>query len=301
VEQMNDTGRSEEARPARLPTGTMADLVAEYVEKDEAVRPSAPLDWSALAPERLTKGQRSAVRFVTLIEDHIPGYVGEYVKRFPLSPDTELDDYAHNREVFRFMSRWAKDEDLHAYLLSTYQVRAGIAGPTELREELAREGRKSFVLPYEEPVQFFAYTLIQERATQLFYQQLRHAVDEPVLKALLAPRGQDESKHYAVFHRVVVAYVRELGARLVPVVKEVLHHFKMPLADTLESYWRWSVRVSEAAGGYNRADAFSALLRAVKEGADASASSKVHDLETLIATLRFGQRPDALPDAMEAG
>lgn len=55
----------------------------------------------------------------------------------------------------------------------------------QLLADLAEEGRKEFVLPYEHPVQSFTYTLVQEKATQLFYQRFRETVSEPFLKELL--------------------------------------------------------------------------------------------------------------------
>lgn len=37
---------------------------------------------------------------------------------------------------------------------------------------------------YDDYAQAFSYTLVQEKATQLFYQQLAHAASEPVLRQI---------------------------------------------------------------------------------------------------------------------
>jgi hypothetical protein len=49
--------------------------------------------------------------------------------------------------------------------------------------------------------------------------------------------------------RLVAVYVQRHGvAATVPSLKDVLGTFRMPLADTLAGYWRWSLKVADAAG-----------------------------------------------------
>src|SRR5262249_33013094 len=148
-----------------------------------------------------------AVAFITYIEDHLPGYFLEYQRLFPVDAAAPPGDFLHNRELYRFSVKWAQEEDAHAHVLFAYQVRAGLADPDALRAKLGGAGQKPFRLGVPEPIQVFAYTLIQEKATQLFYQQLGHAVEEPVLKEILRQLARDEARHFAFFSRVVRAYL----------------------------------------------------------------------------------------------
>src|SRR6202012_3924908 len=95
--------------------------VAEAVDEFLAAQPAArrwdaetSFDWGAADAGRLTEGQRSAVRFVTLIEDHLPGYFDLYQKHFPVTGDVDQGVFTHNRELYHFTVRWAAEEDTHA-------------------------------------------------------------------------------------------------------------------------------------------------------------------------------------------
>ena len=270
--------------PYRLSAAALAALFDEYsaLADRKPWTSAAAVDWSALAPERLTAEHASAVAFVTFIEDHLPGYVADYHRIFPVDASVSLDEFVHNRELYRFVVRWALEEDRHAHVLATYQVRAGLATADELRRRLATEGIKPFSIGYTEPVAVFTYTLVQEKATQLYYQQLAAAVDEPVLARILLDLARDESRHYAFFARLVETYVREGGPALLPRIREVLANFRMPLADTLNNYWRWSLRVADAAGGYDYTDAFAALVQVVKRAADGPAWSDGAELSAFL-------------------
>jgi acyl-[acyl-carrier-protein] desaturase len=119
------------------------------------------LDWSTLRPEELTDTDRSVVRFITFIEDHIPGYLTYFLNAFPVAgEEVPIEEFCFNREYFRFLVAWAHDEERHASVLARYQIEAGINELETLLTELAEEGRKQFALPYEHPVQGFTYTLI---------------------------------------------------------------------------------------------------------------------------------------------
>ncbi len=275
-------------RDLRLPADVVADLAGWYLATSAVERwdPFASIPWPQLDPGRLTEAQASAVRFVTYIEDHLPGYFAVHQQQFPVNDTVDADEFTHNRELYRFFVKWAQEEDRHAYLLTTYQVRAGLASADDLRRRLAEEGRKRFDVPYRESVQIFTYTLIQEKATQLFYQQLAARVSEPVLRSLLTHLARDEARHFAFFSRLMEEYVRRFGAALLPSMKDVLRSFKMPLAETLKNYWRWALAVSETAGGYDHTEAYEALVRVVRQGADGATWARSLDLIDLVRSLR---------------
>lgn len=272
----------------RIPVADIAQLIDEYtVDSDQ--RTYAIVDraaWPSVDRARLTDDQISALRFITFIEDHAPGYFAEYLRLFPLDPALPEDDLLYNREMHRFTTRWTVDEERHASLLAKYQVHAGVADAAELRRELVREAVKPFRLAHCEHVAaIVAYTVIQEKATQIFYRRFEQRIDEPLLVQILAQLGRDESRHCAFFSRVLEAYVRSATPSSIAAVKDVLFHFKMPLSDTLRGYWRWAVRISDAVG-YDHTEAYHHLARVVERTADASTGSRTTDLTDFIRSIR---------------
>jgi acyl-[acyl-carrier-protein] desaturase len=245
------------------------------------------LSWASLRPERLTATDQSVVRFITFVEDHIPGYLTYFLNAFPMTgTDLGIEEFCFNREYFRFLVAWANDEERHAAALTRYQIEAGITDPGKLALELAEEGRKQFSLPYEQPIQAFAYTLVQEKATQLFYQRFRNIVTEPVLRDLLNRLARDESRHFAFYCQLVAAYVERHGlAATVPSLKEVLGTFRMPLADSLTGYWRWSLKVADVTD-YDHTEAYESLVRVVRDFTTERGNSSAEDLITFVQRIR---------------
>jgi hypothetical protein len=249
----------------------------------------ADLDWGAIRPGLLTDADKSVVRFITFIEDHIPGYVTYLLRAFPVDSvdgaELDLPVVALHREYFRFFTAWAYDEERHASALTRYQEEAGLADPAGLRLELAAEGRKHFSLPYLEPLEIFTYTMLQEKATQLFYQQFRGVVGEPVLRELLLRLGRDEARHFAFYSCMVEEYVRRDPAATAPHLREVLRTFRMPLAETLPRYRRWSQEVA-ATAGYDHTEAYVCLERLVDQYTRSAVGSGPDEAAALLRAAR---------------
>jgi acyl-[acyl-carrier-protein] desaturase len=245
------------------------------------------LAWTSIRPDQLTGTDRSVVRFITFIEDHIPGYLSYFFDLFPMAgDDLSIEEFCFNREYFRFLISWAHDEERHASALTRYQIESGISDRDTLQRELAEEGKKKFALHYEHPVQAFTYALVQEKATQLFYQRFRTVVTEPVLRDLLGRLARDEARHFAFYSDLIAEYVGRHGLRAtVPDIKDVLRTFRMPLADTLAGYWRWSLTIADATA-YDHTDSYQAVVRLVNgfvtQGGDASAE----DLAAFVEQIR---------------
>lgn len=270
-----------------LPVDLMHQLVDTAVTRGgERSWTAADIDWARLRPEELSEADRSAVRFITYIEDHIPGYLSNFLNVFPVAgAEIELERFGFNREYFRFLVAWAGDEERHASLLGRYQVETGMASREELLLTLAEEGRKEFFIPYEHPVQMFTYTLVQEKATQLFYQRFRDYISEPVLADLLGRLARDEARHFAFYSNLVGEYVRRDGAVAVPGLKEVIASFRMPLADTLKGYWRWSLRLADNYS-YDHTEAYESVVRLVNGLVDKPGEATVDDLAGFVAAIR---------------
>jgi len=224
------------------------------------------VEWDRADAGRLSEGQRSAVRFVTMIEDHLPGYVDVYHRNFPVDGSVDPAVFAHHRELYHFTVRWAAEEDTHARALARYQRASGMAGRDDLRAELAGPGGHPFRLDYAHPVQFFTYALVQEKATQIYYQQLRADVDEPVLAHLLRRLSRDEARHFTFFADVVTRYLQVYGDAVAGPIRDVVADFRMPLAD-MTGYWRWALRIADVAR-YDHTDAYAHLVAAIDRAVD---------------------------------
>lgn len=248
-------------------------IIDDYIRKTRSWE-APDIPWHQIEPERLTDEQRSAVRFVTLIEDHIPWYLHALLSHFPIDDSVSPEQLMHNREMFRFFVRWAHEEDRHAEMFCRYQRAAGIQSDDQLRGELTREAPKAWDFDWDLPVQIFTYTTVQERATQLYYAMLGRAVDEPVLKILLDQIQKDEARHFGLYADILQAYIEDLGQEAIPAIHEALQGFKMPLAEQLENYWRWSLEISDTAGGYDHTAAFEALVHVVNRAAGTHSGSR---------------------------
>ncbi|WP_249227793.1 acyl-ACP desaturase [Kutzneria sp. CA-103260] len=241
-------------------------------------------DWSTADADRLTVGERSAVEFVTIIEDHLPGYFAMYDRYFPVDGSVDLPTFAHNRELYHFSVRWAQEEDTHARVLEQYQIASGMAQPQQLRTALAVEGQKLFDLPYEHAVQFFTYPLVQEKATQIYYQHLRQAVGDPLLRDILTRLSRDEARHFSFFADVVQKYLQRYGDAMADPIRDVIAEFRMPLADTIRGYWRWALRIADVAR-YDHTEAYEYLIKVINRAVDAK-SDKVTELVAFVEACR---------------
>lgn len=256
-----------------------ADALRRHVDEFLRVADNATwnrfegLQWSRARPESLSPEQRSAVEFVTFIEDHIPNYFGEYNQNFPIDASVDSSTCQHNRILYHFTVRWSQEEDRHAHVLAEYQVRTGMVDRAELDAQLAVEGAKRFKPDVGTALELFTYTLVQEKATQLYYQQLAAVSPDPVLRDLLRYLARDEARHFAFFFHVVGEYVEQFGDECLEPMKRVATGFKMPLHDTLDRYWRRAL-VMRSAAGYDHTEAFESLRRVVERFADARTRSK---------------------------
>lgn len=244
-------------------------------------------DWALADANKLTDGERSAVEFITIIEDHLPGYFALYEKNFPVDDSVDLTTFAHNRELYHFTVRWAQEEDTHARALERYQLAAGISDADTLRMSLAKEGQKTFDLPYTEAVQFFAYPLVQEKATQIYYQHLRQVVGDPLLREILVRLSKDEARHFSFFADMIRLYLQTYGDAVVDPIRDVIADFRMPLADTIRGYWRWALKIADTAR-YDHTEAYDHLVKVVNRAVDAK-SDKVDELITFVNSCRVLQ------------
>lgn len=271
-----------------LPAEDIARAVGHYFTGAAQARPwsvESGLDWDLADANRLSEGERSAVEFITLIEDHLPGYFSLYTEHFPVDGSVPPEVYAHNRELYHFTIRWAYEEDTHARALTRYQVASGMGDAASVREQLIVPGQARFELPYHHPVQFFAYALIQEKATQIYYQQLRAVANDPVLAHVLTRLSRDEARHFTFMADVVTYYLRAYGDGVAEPIREVVAGFRMPLSDTIRGYWRWALKIADTAS-YDHTDAYEHLIKVINRAVDTPRSARVDHLLDFIGSCR---------------
>lgn len=275
-----------------LSPGDVEDAVSAFMRTSPASRRwevELDFDWDRVDASRLTEGQRSAVQFITIIEDHLPGYFALYQKHFPVDTTVDREAFIHNRELYHFTVRWAQEEDTHARVLARYQTAAGLSDADRLRVDLAVEGQKEFTLPYLQAVQLFTYPLVQEKATQLYYQHLRDVVAEPVLREILNRLSRDEARHFSFFASMLTRYLQVHGDRVVEPIREVIANFRMPLADTMRGYWRWALRIADTAS-YDHTEAYEHLIRVVNRAVDVR-SERVEELIKFVSACALITNP----------
>src|SRR5438105_14720050 len=86
-------------------------------------------------PDRLSETQLQAVQTVLYVEDHLPGYLSEYLKSLT-HPDVPDDQYIVNRKALHYVFRWVGEEDRHAHVLEMYLKKTGLVTPVQLDADM---------------------------------------------------------------------------------------------------------------------------------------------------------------------
>lgn len=244
-------------------------------------------DWKAVKPELLTDHQVDALRTAMLVEDHIPGYSGAYHRLFALTPGLSADELTMRRHMLHFVFKWVSDEDRHAHTLENYLRASQRVDLKSLDAEMLKAVVQPYRAPHEDGMQMAVYTVIQEKATQVFYSRLRDACAEPVGQQVLDCLSQDEARHCGFFSDLLRIYLASPGGVDIPAIKEAVEQFKMPLYGVLDNYRRRSIVMMRAAAGYDFRDAFGLIELAVRRFADARTDSRSQTLKDLLDALEI--------------
>ena len=261
------------ASPPPFPCPTVLDAVLyEYLRRADRMGWS-PYDlvsqenMKLLArPERLSDVQRQAVKTVLFVEDHLPGYLSEYL-RVMTDPDLPDDQHIVNRQALHYTFRWVAEEDRHAHVLEMYLTKTGLMPEAELSAEMARERKTPYLFPYQQIEEGFIYLALQEKATHLYYRALARDVNEPLLKAILARMGADEASHGTFFYDLLIRCNKGDLDALAKKVSAVAADFKMPVQSNLLNYRRQVLNLMRAAPSYRHPDVFADMMQAVERAA----------------------------------
>lgn len=269
-----------ERAPCFPPPGVIDEVLYDYLRRADRMGWS-PYDlvdtenMKALArPERLSDVQLGAVKTVLYVEDHLPGYLSEYL-RIMTDPDAPDDQQIVNRQALHYTFRWVAEEDRHAHVLEMYLTRTGLVSDADLQAEMLRERKTGYSFPYEQMEEGFIYLALQEKATHLYYRALARDLDEPLLKSILGRMGADEANHGTFFYDLLIKANRGNLDALARKVSAVASDFRMPVQNNLLNYRRQLLGMMRAAPSYRHADVFADMMRAVER------ASKRYDREAL--------------------
>jgi rubrerythrin len=230
-------------------------------------------------PDRLSETQLAAVKTVLYVEDHLPGYLSEYLHNL-MDPELPDDEFVVNRQVLHYTFRWVSEEDRHAHVLEMYLKKSGLVKQAQLEAEMLRERKTAYVFPYKgQLVEGFIYLALQEKATHLYYRALAKDIDEPLLKAILGKMGADEASHGAFFYNLLIkCHKGDLDA-LSRKISAVANDFRMPVQSNLINYRRQLLSLMKAAPSYRHGDVFDDMINAVEN----AAKNYTRDALTLVA------------------
>jgi acyl-[acyl-carrier-protein] desaturase len=131
-----------------------------------------------------------------------------------------------------FQANWGYEESKHSLVLAEWLVRSGYRSASGLHEyenDLLERGE--WELPFDTPSQMIVYTMIQERATQLNYVNLRGVAagrGDTLLDAILRRVAADEAAHFDFFRRGVSVFLQHARNQTLDDLKFVFRNFKMP-------------------------------------------------------------------------
>lgn len=165
-----------------------------------------------------------------------------------------------------FQANWGYEESKHSLALAEWLVRSGYRGEGDLRNyENALLENGEWELPYDHPCSMIVYTMIQERATQLTYINLRKFVVERgdnTLARVLQLIAADEAAHYTFFRNNVKMIMREAKDDMIERLKTVFRTFKMPGFALVPDSYAKSERINQL-GIYGFKDYYKGVYLAI--------------------------------------
>ena len=176
------------------------------------------IPWDRIQRQLIREADLVALRGAMLIESHNPVYT-----------EVLLNFFRHDHEMAAFTVIWSYEELKHYAVLRSWLEATELVDVFALEQELevTRAGEWGKVESDFSPVQWFAYTMLQEEITGLFYKRFATRVAEPVLRDILLLVAKDEYRHCQWYLEKAKDLVAR-DKRLMDQVDEVLLKFEMP-------------------------------------------------------------------------
>lgn len=171
------------------------------------------------------------------VEQFVPDYTSKILA---------LVRESHGRSNFQL--RWGSEEEKHAATWENALLFCGQRPLKWIEDYKHALSNKRWSLPWDDALHMLAYTVFQERATQLTYmnfaalargeapaERFGDAVD-PVLEAACRTLAGDEAAHYAFFVDGLRLYLYYFPSEALEAIHDVLSHFAMPAQDVIPGW-----------------------------------------------------------------
>jgi acyl-[acyl-carrier-protein] desaturase len=227
---------SPRARALAIERG-MAGLYRWYREHSQRRRnwhADTCIDW-----RRIRRDHSAAVATIIegffAVEQYTPDYVAPLLGRI-------RESYGRSQwHVY-----WGSEEARHADLWRNAVVALGRRDHAWIEEYTSELRRHEWALPWDSPRHMLFYQVIQERATQVSYLNLRLAVTG-TLPRLQTPSDDalatacrliavDEAAHYAFFVEIARLFLYYEPEASLDALVDVVRHFSMPARDIIPDY-----------------------------------------------------------------
>ena len=136
-----------------------------------------------------------------------------------------------NRGRAWMLANWGYEESKHSMALGDWLLRSGHRSEEQMADMEEEVFAHEWDLPHDNARAMICYTMVQELATWLHYQNLRAVVGEggdPALYRVLTLIGIDERAHYDFFRRLVKIYLDFDRPGTLEELRRVVNGFRMP-------------------------------------------------------------------------
>lgn len=227
---------------SRLVERGLHGLYRWYVDRSQSTRywnPDRSFDWKAMR-----KNHHDAVHTIVegfyAVEQYVPDYVHTLLRVI-------RESYGRSH----FHIRWGAEEEKHGDLWRNAVLSMGRRSPEWMENYTDVLRKKAWDLPFEDPLRMLAYTVLQERATQVNYlnlglvasgkpvsQTLLGAAD-PVLASACRTIAVDEAAHYNFFLEAARLFLYYFPEDMTEALVDVVRHFGMPAREIIPDYDRF--------------------------------------------------------------
>lgn len=216
------------------------------------------IPWAGAVGSNASELVVSIVESFCAVESFLPDYTSRIMALIRRSRGRAL-----------FQANWGYEESKHSMALEGWLIASGKRTEDEMEDFERSLLGAEWNLPFETPRQMIIYTMIQEMATGLNYNNLRRLAEErgesdPCLARVLRWLPADESAHYNFFRKGVKAYLTLQPEETIADIKYVFDHFAMP-AHALIPEWEKRGAEIEASGIYGPKMYLSKIRRPVLE------------------------------------
>lgn len=142
----------------------------------------------------------------------------------------QLPQVRGNKGRAWMLASWGYEESKHSMALGDWMLKGGHRTEGQLRDMDNSVFEREWGLKYDDPLASVVYTMVQEVATRVNYQNLRRVAGGrcPALDRVLELVQIDEAAHGGFFRQLVSIYLEEDRAGTLERIRLVLNTFTMP-------------------------------------------------------------------------